>query len=107
MPQTQSRTIFHLMQSGLVSTCLTSKSIDANSIVTGCSSGIGESLAKLIAQSPNRLVATARNPASLSHNGVVKNIIWIIIGTPHKPGPATIVLSVRPDWPMQTLHVLF
>lgn len=34
--------------------------------VTGCSSGIGQSLAQLIAKSPNRIVATARNPASLS-----------------------------------------
>ncbi|OBT82193.1 hypothetical protein VE02_09634 [Pseudogymnoascus sp. 03VT05] len=34
--------------------------------ITGCSSGIGQSLARLIAKSPNRIVATARNPASLS-----------------------------------------
>ncbi|KAI0883877.1 NAD(P)-binding protein [Annulohypoxylon maeteangense] len=40
---------------------------DAVWFITGCSSGIGESLAKLIARSPNRLVATARNPASLSY----------------------------------------
>lgn len=35
-------------------------------LVTGCSSGIGQSLAQLIAKSQNRIVATARNPASLS-----------------------------------------
>src|ERR1700753_4190905 len=35
-------------------------------IVTGCSSGIGEALAKYVANTSNRLVATARNPASLS-----------------------------------------
>ncbi|KAI0893974.1 NAD(P)-binding protein [Annulohypoxylon nitens] len=40
---------------------------DAVWFITGCSSGIGEALATLIAQSPNRLVATARNPASLSY----------------------------------------
>ncbi|KFY26652.1 hypothetical protein V493_03959 [Pseudogymnoascus sp. VKM F-4281 (FW-2241)] len=34
--------------------------------ITGCSSGIGQSLARFIANSPNRIVATARNPASLS-----------------------------------------
>ncbi|KAI2622559.1 NAD(P)-binding protein [Hypoxylon sp. NC1633] len=34
--------------------------------ITGCSSGIGQSLAKFVAQSSNRLVATARKPASLS-----------------------------------------
>ncbi|KAI2472277.1 NAD(P)-binding protein [Annulohypoxylon bovei var. microspora] len=39
---------------------------DAVWLITGCSSGIGQAFAKLIAQSSNRLVATARNPASLS-----------------------------------------
>lgn len=36
------------------------------SLVTGCSSGIGQSLAQLITKYPNRIVATARNPATLS-----------------------------------------
>ncbi|KAI1204848.1 NAD(P)-binding protein [Annulohypoxylon truncatum] len=40
---------------------------DAVWFITGCSSGIGKSLAGLIAQSSNRIVATARNPASLSY----------------------------------------
>ncbi|XXG96022.1 hypothetical protein Hte_002299 [Hypoxylon texense] len=35
-------------------------------IITGCSSGIGQSLAQLIAQSSNRLVATARKLSALS-----------------------------------------
>ncbi|BCR92228.1 putative secondary metabolism biosynthetic enzyme [Aspergillus chevalieri] len=39
---------------------------DAVWFVTGCSSGIGQSLAQLIAKYPNRIVATARNPATLS-----------------------------------------
>ncbi|OBT62582.1 hypothetical protein VE03_07371 [Pseudogymnoascus sp. 23342-1-I1] len=39
---------------------------DAVWFITGCSSGIGQSLALLIAKSTNRIVATARNPASLS-----------------------------------------
>ncbi|KFY51030.1 hypothetical protein V496_08991 [Pseudogymnoascus sp. VKM F-4515 (FW-2607)] len=34
--------------------------------ITGCSSGIGQSLAQLIAKSPGRIVATARNITSLS-----------------------------------------
>lgn len=33
--------------------------------VTGCSSGIGQALAELITQSPNRVVATARNTTTL------------------------------------------
>lgn len=37
-------------------------------IVTGCSSGIGRALASLVASKPDqRLIATARNPASLSY----------------------------------------
>jgi NADP-dependent 3-hydroxy acid dehydrogenase YdfG len=36
--------------------------------VTGCSSGIGQAIATLIASKPNqRLIATARNPSSLSY----------------------------------------
>ncbi|KAL4993405.1 NAD(P)-binding protein [Aspergillus recurvatus] len=42
--------------------------LPANAVwfVTGCSSGIGQSLAQLIAKSSNLIVATARNPGSLS-----------------------------------------
>ncbi len=39
---------------------------DAVWFITGCSSGIGQALAQFIAKSSNRLVATARNTASLS-----------------------------------------
>ncbi|KAI1104017.1 NAD(P)-binding protein [Jackrogersella minutella] len=39
---------------------------DAVWFITGCSSGIGQAIAKFVAQSSNRVVATARNPASLS-----------------------------------------
>ncbi|KAH8678028.1 retinol dehydrogenase 8 [Xylariales sp. PMI_506] len=39
---------------------------DAVWFITGCSSGIGQSLAQLIASTSNRVVATARKPASLS-----------------------------------------
>lgn len=39
---------------------------DAVWFITGCSSGIGEGLAQFIAGTSNRVVATARNPASLS-----------------------------------------
>lgn len=36
--------------------------------VTGCSSGIGREIAELVASKPNqRLIATARNPSSLSY----------------------------------------
>lgn len=45
-------------------------------LVTGCSSGIGQALAQLIAQSPNRVVATARKSSALeaipSNNRVLK-----------------------------------
>ncbi|KAH7134409.1 short-chain dehydrogenase/reductase-like protein SDR [Dactylonectria macrodidyma] len=39
---------------------------DAVWFVSGCSSGIGQSLAQLIAETTNRIAATARNPASLT-----------------------------------------
>ncbi|KAK7746495.1 hypothetical protein SLS53_002454 [Cytospora paraplurivora] len=39
---------------------------DAVWFITGCSSGIGEALAQLIAQTSNRVVATARKTAALS-----------------------------------------
>ena len=45
-------------------------------LVTGCSSGIGQSLAQLVAQSSNRVVATARKTSTLgalpSHDRVLK-----------------------------------
>ncbi|KAI1080536.1 NAD(P)-binding protein [Whalleya microplaca] len=40
--------------------------LDAVWFITGCSSGIGQALAQLIAQSSNRVTATARNAESLS-----------------------------------------
>ncbi|KAI8247769.1 hypothetical protein K4K53_001452 [Colletotrichum sp. SAR 10_77] len=40
---------------------------DAVWFVSGCSSGIGQSLAQLIAKTSNRVAATARNPADLSN----------------------------------------
>ena len=40
---------------------------DAVWFITGCSSGIGEGLAQYIAETSNRVVATARNPASMSN----------------------------------------
>ncbi|KAJ9136553.1 Short-chain dehydrogenase/reductase-like protein SDR [Pleurostoma richardsiae] len=41
---------------------------DAVWLITGCSSGIGRTLASLVASKPDqRLIATARNPSSLSH----------------------------------------
>ncbi|KAL8783420.1 MAG: hypothetical protein Q9195_009396 [Heterodermia aff. obscurata] len=49
---------------------------DAVWFITGCSSGIGQSLAQVVAQSSNRLVATARKTSTLealpSHDRVLK-----------------------------------
>jgi NAD(P)-dependent dehydrogenase (short-subunit alcohol dehydrogenase family) len=49
---------------------------DAVWFITGCSSGIGEGLAQYVAKTSNRVVATARNPASMSDipngSGVLK-----------------------------------
>ncbi|KAL8969941.1 MAG: hypothetical protein Q9197_004073 [Variospora fuerteventurae] len=49
---------------------------DAVWFITGCSSGIGQALAELIAQSPNRVVATARKTTTLeglpNHDRVLK-----------------------------------
>ena len=44
-------------------------------IVTGCSSGIGEALAQHIANIDNRVVATARNPTSLSNIPDGENVL--------------------------------
>src|SRR3954447_20298539 len=44
--------------------------------VTGCSSGIGQALATLIASKPSlRLIATARNPSTLSYLPDSPNIL--------------------------------
>lgn len=41
---------------------------DATWLITGCSSGIGREIAKFVASKPNqRLIATARDPSSLSY----------------------------------------
>ncbi|KAI1460137.1 NAD(P)-binding protein [Annulohypoxylon moriforme] len=58
---------------------------DAVWFITGCSSGIGESLAKLIAQSSNRLVATARNPASLSYISDGPDTLKLALDVTSKP----------------------
>lgn len=44
-------------------------------LVTGCSSGIGEALAQYVAKTSNRVVATARNPASLSNIPDSSNVL--------------------------------
>lgn len=50
------------------------------SLVTGCSSGIGKALATLIASKPtHRLVATARNPSSLSYLPASPNILALAL----------------------------
>ncbi|KAI7356265.1 hypothetical protein KC336_g22219, partial [Hortaea werneckii] len=41
---------------------------DATWLITGCSTGIGRALAELVASKPShRLIATARNPSTLSY----------------------------------------
>ncbi|EMR71444.1 putative retinol dehydrogenase 8 protein [Eutypa lata UCREL1] len=48
---------------------------DAVWFIAGCSSGLGQSLAQLVAQSPNRVVATARKLASLSSIPAGNNVL--------------------------------
>lgn len=48
---------------------------DAVWFITGCSSGIGEGLAQYIAETSNRVVATARNPASMSNIPDSSNVL--------------------------------
>ena len=50
---------------------------DAVWFITGCSSGIGEGLAQYIAKTSNRVVATARNPASLSKIPDAPNVLKV------------------------------
>ena len=51
-----------------------------NNPVTGCSSGIGQSLAALLASKPNqRLIATARNPSTLSYLPDSPNILKLAL----------------------------
>ncbi|EYE90432.1 NAD(P)-binding protein, partial [Aspergillus ruber CBS 135680] len=48
--------------------------------VTGCSSGIGRSLAILLSSKPNqRIIATARNPSSLSYLPSTPNILKLAL----------------------------
>lgn len=48
---------------------------DAVWFITGCSSGIGEGLAQFIAKTSNRVVATARNPTSMSNIPEGSNVL--------------------------------
>lgn len=53
---------------------------DAIWLITGCSSGIGQSLATLLASKPNqRLIATARNPSTLSYLPDTPNILKLAL----------------------------
>ncbi|KAF4625131.1 hypothetical protein G7Y89_g13038 [Cudoniella acicularis] len=53
---------------------------DAAWLITGCSSGIGREIASLIASKPNqRLIATARNPSSLSYLPDNPNILKLAL----------------------------
>ncbi|KAL3433954.1 NAD(P)-binding protein [Aspergillus tetrazonus] len=50
--------------------------VDATWLITGCSSGIGREMATLMASNPNyRLIATARNPSSLSCLPDTENVL--------------------------------
>ncbi|PLB51425.1 NAD(P)-binding protein [Aspergillus steynii IBT 23096] len=49
---------------------------DAVWLITGCSSGIGREIATLVASKPNqRLIATARDPSSLSYLPTTDNVL--------------------------------
>ncbi|XHG07497.1 hypothetical protein AWENTII_010639 [Aspergillus wentii] len=53
---------------------------DAVWLITGCSSGIGRELATLVASKPNqRLIATARNPSTLSYLPESPNVLKLAL----------------------------
>ncbi|PMD43179.1 NAD(P)-binding protein [Hyaloscypha variabilis F] len=53
---------------------------DATWLITGCSSGIGKAIATLIASKPSlRLIATARNPSTLSYLPSTHNILKLAL----------------------------
>ena len=52
---------------------------DAVWFITGCSSGIGEGLAQYVAETSNRVVATARNPASMSNIPNKPNVLKLTL----------------------------
>ncbi|RDW68925.1 uncharacterized protein DSM5745_08685 [Aspergillus mulundensis] len=53
---------------------------DATWLVTGCSSGIGREIAILVASNPKqRLIATARNPSTLSYLPETPNILKVAL----------------------------
>ena len=52
---------------------------DAVWFITGCSSGIGQSLAQHVAKTSNRVVATARNPDSLSGIPAADNVLKLAL----------------------------
>ena len=52
---------------------------DAVWFITGCSSGIGQALAQVVAKTSNRVVATARKPASLSGIQDTENVLKLAL----------------------------
>ncbi|OTB07437.1 hypothetical protein M426DRAFT_268703 [Hypoxylon sp. CI-4A] len=66
---------------------------DAVWFITGCSSGIGQALASLIAKSPNRLVATARNPNSLSYIPDSPNVLKLALDVTSSSSIETALIS--------------
>jgi NADP-dependent 3-hydroxy acid dehydrogenase YdfG len=53
--------------------------------VTGCSSGIGASLATFISKTFNRVVATARKPSAPSYLPDIPNVLKLALDVTSKP----------------------
>ncbi|KAI0474186.1 NAD(P)-binding protein [Xylariaceae sp. FL0804] len=58
---------------------------DAVWFITGCSSGIGQSLARLVAKTQNRVVATARNPSTLADIPDGPNVLKLALDVTSTP----------------------
>ncbi|EQB44997.1 hypothetical protein CGLO_16183 [Colletotrichum gloeosporioides Cg-14] len=71
---------------------------DAVWFVSGCSSGIGQSLAQLIAKTSNRVVATARNPAGLSDIPDGENVLKLQLDVCSKSSIESALAATVKKW---------
>ncbi|KAI8162607.1 putative oxidoreductase [Colletotrichum sp. SAR 10_70] len=71
---------------------------DAVWFVSGCSSGIGQSLAQLIAKTSNRVAATARNPADLSEIPDGENVLKLQLDVCSKSSIESALAATVKKW---------
>ncbi|KAI8291485.1 hypothetical protein K4K56_006521 [Colletotrichum sp. SAR 10_98] len=71
---------------------------DAVWFISGCSSGIGQSLAELIAKTSNRVAATARNPVDLSNIPDGENVLKLKLDVCSKSSIESALAATIKKW---------